>query len=166
MSYRRHVFAMLDADGDGIISKREYLARTENVTRATGRSNDDPLVVVARSAAERTWASMDANGDGGINFERYNAWAGGPAFDAVCRHALGTLFDLADADKDGALNRAEFMMLRETLNNPVGQANAAFDALDTNRDGLVGRDEYLDAIRAHITGDGSPMGDVLYSPEQ
>ncbi|WP_394834599.1 EF-hand domain-containing protein [Pendulispora rubella] len=156
------VFAMLDADGDGIISKQEYLARTDHVTHATGRQKDDPLAVVARAAAERVWDSMDANRDGGVTFDEYDAWAGGPAFDSVCRDALGALFDLADTDRDGKLNRAEFTMLRETLRNPVSYADAAFDALDADRDGRIGRDEYLASIRAHVTGERSRMGDVLY----
>jgi Ca2+-binding EF-hand superfamily protein len=162
---KRLVFAMLDADGDGIISKDEYSARAERVTLASGRTDDDPLVVAARTAGERAWASMDANGDGGVTFDEYAAWAGAEAFDTVCRPVLGALFDLVDTDMDGALDLSEFTMLRTALGNPASNIETAFAALDTNGDGHISRDDYLASVRAHITGDTSPMGEALYSGE-
>lgn len=156
------VFVMLDADGDGVISQQDYLSRTERVALATGRKADDPLVVTARASGERAWASMDADGDGRVTFEEYAAWAGAEAFESVCRGTLAALFDLADADEDGALDRSEFTALREALGNPAGNADAAFDALDSDGDGRVVRDDYLESIRAHVIGEGSPMGDALY----
>ncbi|MEU2869366.1 EF-hand domain-containing protein [Streptomyces olivoreticuli] len=160
---KRLVFAMLDADGDGVISKAEYSARAERVTSASGRTEDDPLVIAARAAGERAWAAMDANGDGGVTFDEYAAWAGAEAFDTVCEPVLGVLFDLVDTDKDGALNLPEFRTLRTALGNPVSNIETAFAALDTDGDGLVSRDDYLASVRAHVSGEISPMGEALYS---
>jgi Ca2+-binding EF-hand superfamily protein len=160
---KRLIFAMLDADGDGVISAAEYSARAERVAAATGRTANDPLVVAARTAGQRAWAAMDANGDGGVSFEEYEAWAGARAFDAVCEPVLGGLFDNADTDGDGGLSLAEFTTLRIALGNPVDNIRAAFDVLDTNGDGRISRDEYLASIRAHISGEESPMGEALYS---
>ncbi|MEU3416650.1 MULTISPECIES: EF-hand domain-containing protein [unclassified Streptomyces] len=157
------VFAMLDADGDGIVSRDEYMARTRNVARAMGLKEDDQLVVAARTLGESAWASMDADGDGKLTFDQYAAWAGAEAFDTVCAPVLGALFDLADTDHDGALDLSEFTALRTALNNPAANAEAAFTALDTNGDGRIGRDDYIASIRAHVTGEGSPMGRALYS---
>lgn len=156
------VFAMLDADGDGIVSREEYMARTRNVALAMGLKEDDRLVVTARTLGERACASMDADGDGGMTFDEYAAWAGAEAFDTVCAPVLGALFDLADTDRDGALGLSEFTALRTALNNPATNAEAAFAALDTDADGRVGRDDYIASIRAHVTGEGSPMGRALY----
>ncbi|MGK5549466.1 EF-hand domain-containing protein [Streptomyces sp. URMC 127] len=161
-SAKARVFVMLDADGDGIISQDEYLARTTNVVRATGRAEDDPLVVAARAGGRQAWAAMDANGDGKVTFEEYDAWAGAEAFDTVCRPVLGGLFDLADSDGDGALTRPEFTALREALGNPPDHAHAAFEVLDADGDGLVSRDDYLASIRAHVAGEGSAVGQALY----
>ncbi|MFJ8650028.1 EF-hand domain-containing protein [Streptomyces sp. NPDC093546] len=157
------VFAMLDADGDGIVSREEYMERTGNVARAMGLEEDDQLVVSARNLGERAWASMDADGDGKMTFDQYTAWAGAEAFDTVCAPVLGALFDLADTDHDGSLDLGEFTALRTALNNPATNAEAAFTALDTNGDGRIGRDDYIASIRAHVTGEGSPMGRALYS---
>ncbi|MFD8206773.1 EF-hand domain-containing protein [Streptomyces sp. NPDC059695] len=114
------------------------------------------------ATGERAWAAMDANGDGVMTYEEYIAWVDAEKFDTVCQYALGALFDLADADQDGALDRAEFTSLREALGNRVDNAGAAFDALDGDGDGRVGRAEYLASIRAYVTGDDSPMGNALY----
>ncbi|MFF5128538.1 EF-hand domain-containing protein [Streptomyces syringium] len=160
---KRLVFTMLDADGDGVISKDEYAARAERVARASGRSEDDPLVVTARTAGARAWAAMDADGDGGVTFEEYAAWAGAEAFDAVCESALGALFDLVDADGDGALDLPEFTVLRTALGSPLDNIESAFVVLDGDGDGLVSRDDYLASVRAHVSGESSPVGEVLYS---
>ncbi|MFE9369119.1 EF-hand domain-containing protein [Streptomyces sp. NPDC006711] len=160
---QRLLFAMLDADGDGVVSSDEYMARTRNVALATGRKEDDPLVVTARTLGERAWASMDADGDGGMTFDEYAAWAGAEAFDTVCAPVLGALFDLADTDQDGSLDASEFTALRTALNNPATNAEAAFEALDTDGDGRINRDDYIASIRAYVTGESSSMGTALYS---
>ncbi len=156
------VFAMMDADRDGVISAHDYLSRIDRTVQATGRAADDPLVVTARAEGQKAWRAMDANGDGKLTFDEYDAWVDADKFDNICRFALGSLFDLADTDGDGALDKTEFTMLRTALNNPPGNAAAAFDALDADGDGRVGRDAYLAAIRAYIVGDSSPMGEALY----
>ncbi|GAA0435300.1 EF-hand domain-containing protein [Streptomyces luteireticuli] len=159
---RARVFAMMDADGDKVITRHDYLSRIDRAVSAAGRTEDDPLVVVARTEGLKAWGAMDANGDDKLTFDEYDAWVGADKFDNVCRFALGSLFDLVDADGDGALDKAEFTMLRTALNNSAENAAAAFDALDTDGDGRVRRDAYLASIRAYIVGDSSPMGEVLY----
>ncbi|MFF1555908.1 EF-hand domain-containing protein [Streptomyces sp. NPDC058279] len=155
------IFRMLDVDGDGVISRQEYLARPRRAAKQLGRDAGDPLVSKALSLHERVFASMDANGDGMVTFEEYAAWAGAEAFEDVCREALGSLFDLADTDGDGTLDRTEFARLREVLGNSADNAAEAFDALDSDGDGRIDRDEYLTAIRAFVTDGTSPMYDAL-----
>ncbi|AJT67476.1 hypothetical protein T261_5860 [Streptomyces lydicus] len=162
---KRLVFAVLDTDGDGVISRDDYFTRIDRVTLATGRGDDDPMVVHARAAGERAWAAMDADGDGRMTLDEYLAWVGVEAFDTICSPALGALFDLVDTDADGVLDRPEFIVLRTALGNPPGNAEAAFDALDADGDGRVSRHDYLMSIRTHIAGEHSPAGAVLYSPE-
>ncbi|MGW7052645.1 EF-hand domain-containing protein [Streptomyces sp. NPDC054887] len=161
MAARNRVFGMLDVDGDGVISRQEYLVRPDRAAAKLGRDMNDPLVSVARTLHERVFASMDANGDGQVTFEEYAAWAGAQTFDDVCRDALGSLFDLADTDGDGMLDRTEFARLREVLGNAADNAATAFDALDTDGDGRISRDEYLIAIRAFVSVGSSPMYDAL-----
>ena len=160
---KRHLFSMLDVDGDGVISRQEYLARPELAAKALGSAGDDPLLAVARTAHERVFASMDADQDGRVTFTEYAAWAGEAAFDDVCRPALGSLFDLADTDSDGHLDREEFTALRRALGNPAGNARAAFDALDEDGDGRIDRDAYLAQIRSFVTEGSSSMAQALHT---
>ncbi|MBH1937429.1 EF-hand domain-containing protein [Streptomyces sp. AV19] len=157
------VFAVLDTDGDGVISRHDYFTRIDRLAVATRRGEEDPMVVRARAAGERAWAVMDADGDGRMTEDEYLAWVGVEAFDTICSPALGALFDLADTDGDGTVDRSEFVVLRTALGNPAGNAEAAFDALDTDGDGRVGRHDYLMSIRTHIAGEHSPAGAVLYA---
>ncbi|MEU9145527.1 EF-hand domain-containing protein [Streptomyces sp. NPDC048349] len=160
---KRHIFTMLDVDGDGSISRQEYLARPERAAAALGRGGDDALLSVARTTHEKVFESMDADGDGQVTFAEYEAWAGERAFDEVCRPALGSLFDLADTDGDGHLDQAEFTRLRHALGNPADHAREAFEALDADGDGRIDRDAYLAQIRAFVTGGSSPMALALHT---
>lgn len=160
---KSHIFAMLDTDGDGVISRQEYLARPARAATVLGRGAADPLVVAALAAHERVYAAMDADGDDRVTFDEYATWAGADTFDEVCRQALGSLFDLADTGTDGTLTRAEFTRLRVALGNTADNAGMAFDALDTDGDGRVERDEYLGSIRTYVTDGASPMNVALHT---
>ncbi|KAA6215195.1 EF-hand domain-containing protein [Streptomyces albofaciens JCM 4342] len=148
---------MLDVDGDGAITRTEYLARVDRVAAAMDRDAHHPVVTAARAAHEAVFADMDADHDGRVTFEEYRAWVGHETFERSCRPALGSLFDIADADADGRLNRDEFIRLRTAAGNAGPDAAAAFDALDTDGSGLIDRDTYLAGIKTFVTAGSSPM---------
>lgn len=154
---KRRIFAMLDADADGTVSRDEYLARVDRVASAVGRTAGDPRVAAARLAHEAVWQDMDADADGHVTFEQYRAWAGQEAFERTCRPVLGSMFDLADADADGRLDRSEFRRLRTAMGNAENGVDEAFDNLDTDADGLVDRGDYLEAIRGFVLAGTAAM---------
>lgn len=154
---KSRIFAMLDADGDGSVSQDEYLARVDRVASAIGLDADDPRVAAARLAHEAVWQDMDADADGRVTFEQYRDWAGPETFERTCRSVLGSMFDLADVDADGRLNRGEFQRLRTAMGNAEDGVDEAFDNLDADADGLVGRDDYLEAIRGFVIGGTAAM---------
>ncbi|WP_223279890.1 EF-hand domain-containing protein [Streptomyces sp. SDr-06] len=156
-SPQHRIFAMLDVDGDGAITHAEYLARVDRAASAMARDTHHPVVAASRAAHEAVFADMDADRDGRVTFEEYRTWVGHDAFERSCRPALGSLFDIADGDSDGRLNREEFTRLRTGTGNAESDANAAFEALDTDRDGLIDRDAYLAGIRDFVTTGSSPM---------
>ncbi|UQW99349.1 EF-hand domain-containing protein [Streptomyces sp. RerS4] len=164
-SAKRRIFDMLDVDGDGVISQSEYLARVDRVASAMGRGAADPVVDAARNAHEVVWQDMDGDHDGRVSFEEYRRWAGHETFDRSCRPALGSLFDIADFDGDGRLDRDEFTRLRVAAGNVGTDADAAFDGLDVDRDGFVDRDAYLAGIRDFVTTGVSAMAAVYGADE-
>lgn len=157
---KRRIFAMLDVDGDGVITRSEYLARVDRAAAACGRDLKHPVVSTARAAHEEVFRQMDANGDGAVTLAEYSGWAGHEAFEESCRPALGSLFDLADLDGDGHLNRDEFTRLRTSTGNSAEGAAAAFTALDPAGTGTVHRTVYLAAIHDYLTTGTSPMADA------
>ncbi|MGA4837635.1 EF-hand domain-containing protein [Streptomyces sp. G45] len=163
---KRRIFAMLDVDGDGVISRAEYLARVDRVAAALGRDAHHPVVATARAAHEAVYEDMDADRDGRVSFEEYRIWAGHDAFERSCRPALGSLFDIADFDADGRLSEDEFSRLRVAAGNAGADVGAAFAALDTDRDGLVDRDAYLAGIRAFVTTGASAMAAAYGSAQR
>ncbi|MGG8407803.1 EF-hand domain-containing protein [Streptomyces sp. 12297] len=156
-SPQHRIFAMLDADGDGVVSRTEYLGRVDRVALAVGRDAGHPAVVASRAAHEAVYTDMDGDQDGRVTFEEYRAWVGHDAFERSCRRALGSLFDIADVDADGRLDRTEFTRLRAAAGNSESDAAAAFDGLDTDGDGLLERDAYLAGIRDFVITGSSPM---------
>lgn len=163
-SPQHRIFAMLDVDGDGAITRAEYLARVDRVASALGRDAHDPVVIESRAAHEAVFEDMDANHDGRVTFEEYRGWVGHETFERSCRRALGSLFDIADTDADGRLNRTEFARLRTAAGNAETDVDAAFDALDGDRDELIDRDTYLTGIRDFVTTGASPMAAAYGAP--
>ncbi|MFE2322689.1 EF-hand domain-containing protein [Streptomyces sp. NPDC059385] len=157
---KRRIFAMLDVDGDGVITRAEYLGRVDRAAAACGRDAQHPLVAAALAAHEEVFRQMDGNADGAVTYEEYRDWAGHDAFEESCRPALGSLFDLADHDGDGHLTRGEFTRLRAATGNSPEGAAAAFSALDTHHNGTVQRAAYLAAIHDFLTTGRSPMADA------
>ncbi|MEW1639916.1 EF-hand domain-containing protein [Streptomyces sp. NPDC093801] len=156
-SPQHRIFAMLDLDGDGVVTHAEYLGRVERVASAMGRDASHPVVAASRAAHEAVFADMDRDHDGRVTFEEYRSWVGHDAFERSCRPALGSLFDIADADGDGRLVRAEFVRMRAAAGNAEADAAAAFGDLDADGDGLVDREAYLAGIRDFVTTGTSPM---------
>ena len=108
------VFGLLDADGDGRITRKEYNAG---------------------------FAMLDTNGDGFINREEFNCASGAPfamldkdGDGQISRAEWNAGFDCFDADKDGYITAKEF--------NAVAHPGCVFDALDRDGDGHITREEY------------------------
>lgn len=134
---RRRDFDLLDANKDGFLSRPEFI----------NQRGADPHLQRLR---ERRFQELDGNRDGRIGRDEYLAYG-------------RSLFVLLDRDRDGRITRAEFEQalsagaapppsdrpnrgpgMRPPAIDP--QIRAAFDRIDTNRDGFVTLAE-LDAAR-------------------
>lgn len=102
--------AMIDANEDGAVSGEE-----------------------AASHADMTFTAMDSNDDGSLTADEYMAVRIGPGLGyngdikAAMQARKSARFDPMDADKDGAVSKAEF----------IAASKSHFDAADTDGDGKV-----------------------------
>jgi Ca2+-binding EF-hand superfamily protein len=105
-------FRTLDADGDGVISRAEFMVVRENMF-GTMDTDADGLLSAAEIEAARAsmpqgnrgrgnrMQDMDANGDGQLSLEEFNAQTPG--------------FDPADRNGDGAISQQEFTRVARIL---------------------------------------------------
>ncbi|MGB3442562.1 MAG: EF-hand domain-containing protein [Actinophytocola sp.] len=54
---------------------------------------------------------------------------------------------------DGVITRTEFARLLSAVGRPCGDVDAAFDALDSDRDGRISRAEYVAAWEDYLVSD-------------
>jgi len=117
---RNRRMAMIDANGDGRISRREFMSARPPWAR--GR----PRPQMARRRA-RIFSRIDADGDGYISEGEREA-------------SLVRWFARMDADRNGRLTRREFIEARRRFR---GGPARRFERLDANRDGAISFKELL-----------------------
>ncbi|MFE3093052.1 EF-hand domain-containing protein [Streptomyces sp. NPDC059248] len=157
-------FATYDTDGDGFVERGDFEAAVDRLGAAFGRAPDCAALGRVRVLSLGLWEHLagnaDRDGDGRITEEEYTAaFAAGllvtPAsFDGAYRPFLDALMDVVDEDGDGRLTRGEQVRWTGALMGlPEPDAREVFGRLDTDGDGLIGRDDLLEAIRAYYFDD-------------
>ena len=122
-----------DTDGDGRISRAEFLAQAD--ARFARLDTNGDGVITADEMAARAEAMRERRG----GFQR----ADGDIPPSSVAPQGGGMFDRLDANHDGKVTRDEYR----------AQAEATFDRLDANHDGFIDREEMV-AMR----GGGRRMG--------
>lgn len=108
------MYSAMDADGDGSVSKDEFLA-----ARPDNMSED---------AATKVYDSIDTTGTGSITEDQFS-----DALKSLGGHHHGGMAPAAasqDSSSDSSTDSSD-------------SADGTFDALDTNKDGIVSEDEFL-----------------------
>jgi Ca2+-binding EF-hand superfamily protein len=148
-------FASVDANNDGQLSKDELgefrAAMKEKFAKGKLDANGDGSISQAEACAGpkgadgllcKNFAKVDANNDGVVSKMEMRAAR------AMHMHHVG--FNRMDADQNGAISQAE------ACGGPRGAEGKlckAFDAIDTNKDGSLSKEE-LQAARAAHRGPG------------
>ncbi|GAA1374283.1 EF-hand domain-containing protein [Streptomyces beijiangensis] len=148
---------VLDQTGDGLLTRADLQAMVRSVCW--------PLELDAQ-AEQRVYESFDAwwaellaldtDGDGRIS--RAEFVAGTPSgtdetpqpLQAGLVRAMGAVFDAADSDHNGHLDKAEYRRIFGPKLHPA-DADRGFDALDSNGDGQITKAEFLDALGQFFT---------------
>ncbi|MFC4495098.1 EF-hand domain-containing protein [Streptomyces ovatisporus] len=166
----RQAFDHWDEDGDGRITAADYRARAHRVIDAFSADPQSDRARAVTEAYMRLWermaAALDVDKDGEISFAEYLNWFHGHTkrngdFEEALVPALRTAFTLADADRDGRLDQEEFLRLTIAASgSDRDRAEQAFPQIDTDGDGWVVFDEYIDAIRSFVV-EGEGAGKLL-----
>merc|ERR1719454_2416667 len=115
-------FAEADANGDGEVTKDEYIKAATDA----GMSPEE---------AEASWKEVDADGDGKVTSEEIAA-ARDKAKDAAADFAA------ADTDGDGMLSEEEFLAAAREKGIPDDEAVDMFKKLDKDGDGQISGSEF------------------------
>jgi len=81
-------------------------------------------------------------------------------------HSLGSMiFDVCDVDDSGHLDTQEWVTLFRAFNLPAIYAKEAFSKLDKNQDGLLQREEVLNALRDfYYSDDPNEAANFMFGP--
>lgn len=151
-------FRTFDTDGDGYVDRTDFQAACDRLGAAFGLGSDSAELKHLRELSDGLWQHLaqaaDANADGRIDLGEYQAaFAAGllvtpDSFEAGYVPFLDALMDIADTDGDGKLNRDEQVRWTGALMGlPEPDAREVFGRLDKDTDGLITRDDMLEAIR-------------------
>ncbi|ANB04035.1 calcium-binding protein [Streptomyces ambofaciens] len=151
-------FATFDTNHDGYIDRGDFESACDRLAAAFQLAPEAPALTHMRELSDGLWQHLsqaaDTDADGRIGLAEYQAaFAAGllvtPAsFDAGYMPFLDALMDIADQDGDGYLTRDEQVRWSGALMGlPEADAREVFGRLDRDTDGLISRDDMLQAIR-------------------
>src|SRR5262245_43722849 len=138
------IFAKLDADGDGKVTKAEFKKLTE---LGQGQLKERAKLL------DKGFEKLDVNADGSLSKEEFAKFgtaakklAGAvkpQAVPASLKDAEGT-FKKLDVDKDGKVTKEEFVKLAEQANLPKlkERLEPLFGRLDADANGALSLDEF------------------------
>lgn len=145
------MFASLDKDGDGKLSRDEMATMIEKANAAAKAQGE--------SVPSDFFGSLDRNSDGSVDRSEADDFfktimsgsapqkpaAKGPSAKGDGSQMSAALFSAMDKDGDGALSRAELATLVEKANAANKKNNLPevdfFETMDVNKDGKVTEDE-------------------------
>jgi Ca2+-binding EF-hand superfamily protein len=144
------LFALLDANGDGVIAEDDFelmggrvlAAFNEERTAAKGKEYADAMMNYWRALRE----TADADGDGRIDKGEFRQALRQVSdnFDTLIGPLYQAGFHLADRDDDGLVGREDFVAVLSAIGVPVAEAGEAFDRL-TEQGGQLAKDQLMTA---------------------
>ena len=134
-----------DTDKDGYVSRADYDLM---VTRYKDLPLTDPSHAEVMAKVNETWITLiGLKGSKKMSYEefveQFMIMAKKLLADEMDNQLFGSVFDTIDTNGDGFIDLAEWRVHYECHGTPVKYAKASFNAIDTNHDGLLSREEFL-----------------------
>ncbi|HEV7807977.1 MAG TPA: lipase family protein [Solirubrobacteraceae bacterium] len=149
-------FSLLDATGDGYVTRDDYEAFALRLVQAFGQPPGSPAAVAVREGYRRLWRTLadraETDRDGQITEAEFLTWIGAVStddgFDDEIAPLAQAVVALADDDTDGALTERELECLLAACGLSSAQAQRVFAELDLNANASIDTTELVAAIRA------------------
>ncbi|MBM7774175.1 Ca2+-binding EF-hand superfamily protein [Actinokineospora baliensis] len=160
-------FERFDVDRDGVLQRNDITAMAEIWRQTFDVAPQTDEATRINGLAEQLWADItaatDADADGTVSKTEWNAAMERPEFvDKVALPFALAVFDLADKDNSGQLSVEEMIAAQTRSGISEQETRRMFDALDTDHDGSVQRDEYAAAIREfYLSDDPNAVGNLM-----
>jgi Ca2+-binding EF-hand superfamily protein len=165
------VFAILDADSDGVITSGDLTGLGTRVCEQLRIAGSPRAAVIVESYAswwEQLRADCDADGDGRISRAEFAAAmlsGGGDRQAYYSQHLarqISLIADVMDADGDGFIEATEYLALFGAAPSLDPQlVQAAFERLDADGDGRISREEFQ-AAHLLLSGDQAHAGTGIF----
>lgn len=168
-------FNALDYDGNGVISRSEFVGtymklRKVAAANSESKSNDAKSEEDLGKRLKQRFGRMDADSNGSLSQEEY---VGSSTEDGASTTDQASIFTKLDQDQDGAMSFDEYgSAMKRRLSARLAAADAEntdavaslrtriserFDYMDTDRDSVLTKEEYLSSARSReaLDQDGS-----------
>jgi Ca2+-binding EF-hand superfamily protein len=165
-------FALLDTDGSGFLSQRDYDLVTLRLCAAFGHLPGTEEYERVHKAYLQLWerlrALMDADGEGRVSLSQFmdgceKLMGEGPYRPA--HDPVELIFDMVDADQNGVIDLTEFTKWMHSYGVGAQDTVEAFDLLDSDDDGVLSRPEVAAAAQAFYgSNDPADVGNWLFGP--
>lgn len=165
----RTYFTRIDFDHDGSITRKDFEGMNERFKKAGNLDGDR-----AKALADHLFAVWDkylstVGGGEAISQEAFIAsmtkLVDDPSMKATLEAPLPHFFHVIDTNNDGLISKEEYAEFFRILGLPDGLSDAAFTAIDTDKDGNLSEKEFITAgSDFFLNKAGEHPSDIFWGP--